>query len=166
MATKNKNLSEYDKKAIPNAKGMVFAIIQSEWNKQITDNLFKGALTTLLENGAKSKDVFHLQVPGAFELPIGAQQVLINNKKIDAVICLGCVIQGDTRHFDFVCNGVTQGIMDVGLKFNKPVIFGVLTDNTLQQSKDRSGGKHGNKGIEAAITAIKMVHFQKNSNAL
>ena len=92
--------------------------------------------------------------------------MLINNKKIDAVICLGCVIQGDTRHFDFVCNGVTQGIMDVGLKFNKPVIFGVLTDNTLQQSKDRSGGKHGNKGIEAAITAIKMVHFQKNSNAL
>jgi 6,7-dimethyl-8-ribityllumazine synthase len=164
MATKNKNLSDYNKKAIPNAKGMVFAILQSEWNNQITDNLAKGAFSTLTANGAKSKDVLHLKVPGAFELPVGAQSLLLNNKKIDAVICLGCVIQGDTRHFDFVCNGVTQGIMEVALKFNKPVIFGVLTDNTLQQSKDRSGGKHGNKGVEAAITAIRMVHFQKSLN--
>lgn len=162
MATKNKNLSSYNKETIPSAKGMVFAVIQAEWNAEITDNLSKGALTTLLDNGAKTKDVIHLKVPGAFELPIGAQTVLTKYKKIDAVICLGCVIQGDTKHFDFVCEGVTQGILEVGLKFNKPVIFGVLTDNNIQQSRDRSGGKHGNKGVEAALTAIKMVAFQKN----
>lgn len=160
MATANKNLSDYDIKSVPNAKKMRFAIVVAEWNINITSNLLKGAYDTLIKQGAQKKNITIKYVPGSFELPIGAQTI-IEKTDVDAVICLGSVIQGDTKHFDFVCQATALGIKDVALSYNVPVIFGVLTDNTLQQAIDRSGGKHGNKGDEAAITAIKMVQFQK-----
>ena len=161
MATASKNLSSYNPAELPNGKTYTVAVVQSEWNAEITDNLSKGAIQTLLDCGVKEKNILYSLVPGTFELPLGAQNYLIANKKVDAVICIGCVIQGETKHFDFVCQGVTKGIVDVSLKFNKPVIFCVLTDNTIQQSRDRSGGKHGNKGIEAAVAALKMIALQK-----
>ncbi len=160
MATANKNLSDYDITSVPDAKNMRFAIVVAEWNINITGNLFKGAYDTLIKHGATEQTILVKHVPGSFELPLAAQSI-IEKTSVDAVICLGSVIQGDTKHFDFVCQTTADGIKDVALKYNKPVIFGVLTDNTLQQAIDRSGGKHGNKGDEAAITAIKMVHFQK-----
>ncbi len=160
MATKNKNLSDYDIKSIPNASKMVFGIVVSEWNNKITSGLLDGAYNTLLKHHAKENNIIIKYVPGSFELPLAAQTFLTKTN-VDAVICLGSVIQGETKHFDFVCNATSLGIKDVGLKYNKPVIFGVLTDNEMQQAIDRSGGKYGNKGDEAAITAIKMVEFQK-----
>ena len=160
MATANKNLSNYDINSVPNAKKMRFAIVVAEWNINITSNLLKGAYDTLIKHGAQKKNIFVKYVPGSFELPIGAQTI-IEKTDVDAVICLGSVIQGDTKHFDFVCQATALGIKDVALSYNVPVVFGVLTDNTLQQAIDRSGGKHGNKGNEAAVTAIKMVQFQK-----
>lgn len=135
-----------------------FGIVVSEWNDQVTESLLTGAVETLLKHGVKKENIFRKNVPGSFELTLGAQW-LAEIKEIDAVICLGCVIQGETRHFDFICDAVAHGITNVGLKFNKPVIFGVLTPDTLQQALDRAGGKHGNKGDEAAITAIKMLGF-------
>ena len=161
MATANNNLSNYDKNTVPDASTMTFGIVVAEWNDKITNGLLKGAYNTLLANGAQEKNIIIKHIPGSFELPLAAQS-LLEKKQLDAVICLGSVIQGETKHFDFVCEAVSQGIKDVSLKYNKPVIFGVLTDNTLQQAIDRSGGKHGNKGDEAAITAIKMADFQKN----
>lgn len=160
MATANKNLSDYDVNSVPNAKKMRFAIVVAEWNINITSNLLKGAYDTLIKHGAQKKNINVKYVPGSFELAVAAQTIL-EKTEVDAVICLGSVIQGDTKHFDFVCQATALGIKDVSLMYNTPVIFGVLTDNTLQQAIDRSGGKHGNKGDEAAITAIKMVHFQK-----
>ena len=159
MATAHTNLSEYDKELIPNASEMSFGVVVSEWNDKITLGLLKGAKNTLLKHGVLESNIHIHFVPGAFELPLGAQLVL-ENKAVEAVICLGCVIQGETKHFDFVCEGVAQGIKDVSLKYNTPVIFGVLTDNTEQQSIDRSGGRLGNKGDEAAVTAIKMVDLK------
>ena len=161
MATVNKNLSDYDIHSIPNAGDMIFGIVVSEWNEKITTGLLEGAYSTLVKHGALEKNIMVKHIPGSFELPLAAQRVL-EKTNVDAVICLGSVIQGETKHFDFVCEATALGIKDVGLKYNKPVIFGVLTDNTLQQAIDRSGGKHGNKGDEAAITAIKMVNFQKS----
>lgn len=160
MATAGKNLSEYDLNTIPNAEHMVFGIVVSEWNYHITGNLLSGAKETLLTHGAKAAHIHVYHVPGSFELPLGAQW-LIEDKQVDGVIALGSVIQGETKHFDFVCDGVTQGCKDVMLKFGKPVIFGVLTDNTEQQAIDRSGGTHGNKGIECAVAAIKMIALKK-----
>lgn len=160
MATILKNLSEYDFSKIPNAKGMRFGIVVSEWNDQITMALCKGAVETLLAHGAVESDIVVTYVPGSFELSFGSQ-LLAQKNDIDAVIALGCVIQGETRHFDFICEGVAQGITNVSLKYNKPVIFGVLTTNTQQQAIERSGGKHGNKGVEAAVTAIKMLDILK-----
>jgi 6,7-dimethyl-8-ribityllumazine synthase len=156
MATANKNLSDYNSALVPDAGTMKIAIAVAEWNEEITNGLLKGAVNTLLKHGLKEENLLIKRTPGSFELPLAAQFIL-ESKSVDAVICLGCVIQGETKHFDFVCEGVSQGIKDVSLKYNKPVIFGVLTDNTLQQSIDRSGGKLGNKGDEAAITAIKMI---------
>jgi 6,7-dimethyl-8-ribityllumazine synthase len=161
MATVNNNLSEYDINSIPDASKMVFGIVVSEWNEKITKGLLDGTYTTLLKHGATDYNITVKFVPGAFELPLGAQ-TFFEKTNVDAVICLGSVIQGETKHFDFVCEGAAMGIKDVSLKYNKPVIFGVLTDNTQQQAIDRSGGKHGNKGDEAAVTAIKMVAFQKS----
>lgn len=161
MATVNNNLSEYDINSVPNANNMVFGIVVSEWNENITKGLLKGAYSTLLKHGAKEENVTVKFIPGTFELPLAAQ-TMFEKTNVDAVICLGSVIQGETKHFDFVCEGAALGIKDVALKYNKPTIFGVLTDNNEQQAIDRSGGKHGNKGDEAAVTAIKMVDFQKS----
>jgi len=160
MATAKQQLSSYDSEGLPSASNMKIAIVVSEWNEKITNGLLEGAKNTLLSEGMNASNLVIHYVPGSYELPLGAQ-FLLNREKADAVICLGCVIQGETKHFDFVCQGISQGIKDVSLKYNKPVIFGVLTDNTMQQSIDRSGGKLGNKGIEAAVSAIKMVALQR-----
>jgi 6,7-dimethyl-8-ribityllumazine synthase len=158
MASSLKNLSQYSDKNIIDITSKKFGILVSEWNDEITESLFSGAVDTLLKHGAKKENIFRKNVPGSFELPLAAQW-LAAMEEIDAVICIGCVIQGETRHFDFICDAVANGITNVGLKFNKPVIFGVLTPNNQQQALDRAGGKHGNKGDEAAITAIKMLGF-------
>jgi 6,7-dimethyl-8-ribityllumazine synthase len=161
MATEHHNLSDYNKEQVPNGADFKVGIVVSEWNDNITFNLLKGAKETLLANGVAPENIHVYYVPGTFELPMGAQMVL-ENTFLDGVIAIGCLIQGETKHFDFVCQGTTQGIMDVGLKYNRPVIFCVLTDNTLQQSIDRSGGKHGNKGVECAIALLKMVHLARS----
>lgn len=160
MSSAQKNLSEVEGNQIPNGKGMRIGIVLSEWNSEITGSLFDGAIKTLVKNGVSKDDVIITTVPGSFELTLGSQ-FLCEDKTIDAVIALGCVIQGETRHFDFICDAVANGITNVSLKYNKPVIFGVLTPNDMQQAKDRSGGKHGNKGDEAAVTALKMVALKK-----
>ncbi|WP_431135887.1 6,7-dimethyl-8-ribityllumazine synthase [Psychroserpens mesophilus] len=154
MATANHNLSNYDKNTIPNAKDFRFGIVVSEWNDTITNGLYKGALDALIDCGALPENIIKWDVPGSFELIYGSKKMTTQN--VDVVIAIGCVIQGETKHFDFVCDGVTQGIKELNLTTNTPVIFCVLTDNNMQQSIDRSGGKHGNKGTEAAIAAIKM----------
>lgn len=156
MATANRNLSDYKKEDIPNGADYKVGIVVSEWNDQITSNLLKGAKQALVGNGVLEQNIFIQYVPGAFELPLGTQYFL-EKGEVDGLIAIGVVIQGETKHFDFVCSGTTQGIMDVMLKYNKPIAFCVLTDNHIQQSIDRSGGKHGNKGIEAAIACMKMI---------
>ncbi|MDP2088414.1 MAG: 6,7-dimethyl-8-ribityllumazine synthase [Flavobacteriaceae bacterium] len=153
MATTN--LSAYDKTTIPNANNFRFGIVVSEWNESITENLFQGAYDTLIENGALPENIVRWNVPGSFELIYGCKKML-ETQKLDAVIAIGNIIQGETKHFDFICDGVTQGIKDLNLQFSTPTIYCVLTDFTMQQSIDRSGGKHGNKGVECAIAAIKM----------
>ncbi|MDP5061396.1 MAG: 6,7-dimethyl-8-ribityllumazine synthase [Maribacter sp.] len=155
MATVNKNLSVYDKATIPNANGLRFGIVVSEWNSEITEGLCSGAFKALLDCGAQESDIIRWNVPGSFELIFGSKK-MINSHKLDAVIAIGSVIQGETKHFDFVCEATAQGIKDLNITTNVPVIFCVLTDNNMQQAIDRSGGKHGNKGTEAAIAAIKM----------
>ena len=163
MATENKNLSEYDKNSIPNAKDFRFGIVVSEWNDSITEGLFSGAIEALLENQVPAQHIIRWNVPGSFELVYGAKKML-QTQNVDAVIAIGCVIQGQTKHFDFVCEGVTQGIKDLNVQTDIPVIFCVLTDNTMQQSIDRSGGIHGNKGTEAAIAAIKMAFIRQQAS--
>jgi 6,7-dimethyl-8-ribityllumazine synthase len=163
MATAN--LSEYDFKKVPLAKGMAFAIVVSEWNFDVTGKLLNGAMDTLLRHGAHTSDIILKSVPGSFEL-VSASNIIAQEYKIDAVICLGCVIRGGTPHFDYVCQGVTQGIAHLNVKYNIPFIFGLLTTDDQQQALDRAGGKHGNKGDEAAVTAIKMVDFKRGLGAL
>ena len=157
MATTN--LSHYDKATIPNAKSFRFGIVVSEWNPEITKNLQEGAVQTLLDCGALEENIYSWEVPGSFELVFGCKK-MIQSHQVDAVIAIGNVIQGETRHFDFVCDGLTQGIVDLNLKYDVPVIFCVLTDITKQQSIDRSGGKLGNKGIECALAAVKMANLK------
>ncbi len=156
MATTN--LSYYDKNTIPNAKKFRFGIVVSQWNPDITKNLEKGAIKTLLDCGATKKNIISWDVPGSFELIFGCKK-MIETQKVDAIIAIGNIIQGETKHFNFVCQGVTQGIKDLNIKYDIPIIFCVLTDNTKQQSIDRSGGKLGNKGIECAVAAIKMINL-------
>jgi len=158
MATTN--LSHYDKASIPNAKPFRFGIVVSEWNPEITQNLKKGAIDTLLDCGALDENIISWDVPGSFELVYGCKK-LIKTESLDAIIAIGNVIQGETKHFDFVCDGVTQGIKDLNLQYDVPVVFCVLTDNTRQQSLDRSGGKLGNKGVECAVAAIKMAFLNQ-----
>ncbi len=158
MSSANKNLSEFRTNELPEIQHKKFAILVSEWNEEVTNALYAGAFETLIKHGAQEKNIISQTVPGSFELTLGAQK-MAQKPDVDAVICLGCVIQGETKHFDFICHAVAQGITDVSIKFNKPVIFGVLTPNTQEQAMDRAGGKHGNKGDEAAITAIKMLAF-------
>ncbi len=159
MATAD--LSQYHSEDIPAADRMRFGIVVSEWNRDITSALAEGAVYTLKKHGVREANILVKYVPGSFELPLGAL-FFAEMEDVDAVLLLGCVIQGETRHFDYICEGVTKGTVDLNLKYNKPFVFGVLTTDNLQQAKDRAGGKHGNKGDEAAITAIKMVHL-KNS---
>ena len=153
MATTN--LSYYDKATIPNAKTFRFGIVVSEWNPEITRNLQEGVIETLMDCGAMKENIISWDVPGSFELVYGCKK-MIQSQQLDAIIAIGNVIQGETKHFDFVCEGVTQGIVDLNIKHDIPVIFCVLTDDTKQQSIDRSGGKLGNKGIECAVAAVKM----------
>ena len=159
MSSAHKNLSNFPGE-IPNANAFRFGIVVSEWNTEITSALLQGAVDVLLKAGAKQENIFTHWVPGSFELTLGAQLLLEKANNIDAVICLGCVIQGETKHFDFICDAVANGITQLNIKYNSPVIFGVLTTNNQQQAIDRSGGKHGNKGEEAAVTAIKMLDLK------
>lgn len=159
MASSEKNLSSYSGKSITDISAKRFALIVSEWNDSVTEALYQGAYDTLRKEGASKENIVRKDVPGSFELSLAAQW-MAQQEDIDAVICLGCVIQGETRHFDFICQAVAQGITNVALKYNKPVIFGVLTPDSQKQALDRAGGEHGNKGDEAAITAIKMLGFQ------
>lgn len=163
MSSANKNLSSYSGE-IPNLSSKKFGIVVAEWNEEITEALYEGAVEVLLKHGIPSKNIIRNNVPGTFELSLGAQWLAAKDS-IDAVICLGCVIQGETRHFDFICQAVATGITEVNLKYNKPVIFGVLTTDNKDQAFDRAGGKHGNKGDEAAITALKMLALKKEINS-
>jgi len=158
MASSNKNLSTFSDTNINDISNNKFGIVVSEWNSEITEALFSGAVETLLQNGAKKENIIRKTVPGSYELTLGAQWLARENN-IDAVICLGCVIQGETPHFDYICQAVANGITNVAIKYEKPIIFGVLTTLNTQQAFDRAGGKHGNKGDEAAATAIKMLGF-------
>lgn len=162
MATINKNLSVYEKSTLPNAKDFRFGVVVSEWNENITEGLYKGAEEAFLDNEVPAENIIRWNVPGSFELIYGCKKML-QTQNVDAVIAVGCVIQGETKHFDFVCEGVTQGVKDLNVNSDIPVIFCVLTDNTMQQSIDRSGGKHGNKGTEAAIAAIKMAYIRQQA---
>tara|TARA_B100001057_G_scaffold176133_1_gene176804 strand:- start:54 stop:536 length:483 start_codon:yes stop_codon:yes gene_type:complete len=160
MATQNNNLSDYNKDSLPDVSNLRFGIVVSQWNDDITDGLFKGAYETLLDCGVSSDNILKLEVPGSFELIYGSK--ILYKKNCDVIICLGSVIQGETKHFDYVCQGVTNGIKDLNIALDVPVIFGVLTDNSKEQAINRSGGIHGNKGVEAAITAIKMAYLNRN----
>jgi len=158
MSTQLKNLSDFSETQIPSAAPFRFGIVVAEWNAAITNALYQGAYDSLLGHGALAENIVTYAVPGSFELTSGAD-LLLKNGKLDAIICLGCVIQGETRHFDFICNAVANGLTNVAVKYSKPVIFGVLTTDTQQQAVDRAGGKHGNKGVEGAVTAIKMAYL-------
>ncbi len=160
MATAKVNLSALESIPLTNPSKIKIGLVVSEWNKKITDKLLEGAISALKENKILEDNIIIHRVPGTFELPLGAQYLLENNL-VHGVITIGCVIQGETKHFDFVCQGATQGIVQVGLRYNKPVSFCVLTDQNEQQSIDRSGGKHGNKGVECAISCLKMIHLKE-----
>ena len=160
MGTGLRNLADYNPGDVPRAGDMIFGIVVSEWNSEITSALLEKAVDTLTARGAKEKNILVKYVPGSFELTLGAQ-LMAENEDLDAIICLGCVVRGETRHFDFICQGVTYGITDLNMNYNMPFVFGVLTTDNMEQALDRAGGKHGNKGEEAAITAIKMVALQR-----
>ena len=158
MATSLKNLSDYDINAIPNASAISVGIVVAEWNIEINNELLQGALDTLKKHGVAEGNIFVNYVPGAFELTYGCK-VLAENYNVDAIIAIGTVIKGDTPHFEYICQGVSYGISELNLSFDLPFIFGVLTVNNLEQAKERAGGIHGNKGVEAAVTAIKMALY-------
>ncbi len=163
MATLDKNLSEFDKSKLPEAKDFKIGIVVSEWNPEITENLFQGAFDVLIEAGVIKENIVRWNVPGSFELIYGCKKLSESFDMLDAIIAVGNVIQGETKHFDFVCQGVTQGIRQLNVEGDIPIIFCVLTDDFKQQSIDRSGGKHGNKGCEAAVAAIQMAELKKNA---
>lgn len=160
MATKNQNLSEGKIISGAKLKAKKFAIVTAQWNKEITHALANGAKETLLQSGVPERNIREFEVPGSFELPFGAKAVLSGSTSYDAIICVGCIIRGETAHFDFVAQGVTYGIQKLNVEQDVPVIFCVLTDDNISQSKARSGGKHGNKGDEAAATAIQMIQMK------
>ena len=160
MATENKNLSHYNVDQVPNGSDLKIGLVVSEWNPEITENLFKGALDALLDCGVEKRNILRWNVPGSFELPFGCKKMILT-KDMDAIVAIGSVIRGETSHFDYVCSATSQGIMELNIQTEVPVIFCVLTDDTIEQSRDRSGGKHGNKGTEAAIAALKMAVLGK-----
>ena len=157
MSSSNQNLSTV--KSLPDGSSLRISIVVSEWNEQITESLFRACYQTLTEAGCKAENILRKNVPGSFELVLGAK-IAIANDRPDAVICLGCVIQGETRHFDFICNAVAQGIMRLNIDHSLPVVFGVLTPENMQQAIDRAGGQYGNKGVEAAVTALQMARLK------
>ena len=165
MATEGKNLSAYDKNKVPNAKEFRFGIVVSEWNENITEGLYNGAFQVLKENGVSDEHIVRWDVPGSFELIYGCKkmQETYSDNMLNAIIAIGSVIEGETKHFDFVCQAVSQGIKDLNVLNDIPVIFCVLTDQNMQQAIDRSGGKHGNKGAEAAVVAIRMAQIRKDA---
>ena len=158
---KKTNLSDYDRSAVPDGSNYHIGIIAAEWNPEVTDVLLQGAVDTLLEHGVKEENLIIRRVPGTFELS-SAADIMLDSQYPDAVICIGCVIQGETRHFEFICQAVSQGLTNVAIKHECPVIFSVLTTDTMQQALDRAGGRHGNKGVEGAITALKMLAFKES----
>ena len=158
MATALHNLSDYDFSNVPDASNMCFGIVVSEWNPEITGALLEGAVKTLEKHGALPENIHVRTVPGSFELVYGAHQMVLNGS-YDELIILGCVIRGDTPHFDYICQGVTYGIAKLNTVSEIPIIYGLLTTNNLQQAQERAGGKLGNKGDECAVDAIKMAKF-------
>ncbi len=160
MATSFHNLSDYDTASVPSARGMRFGIVVSEWNKEITGSLLDGAYNVLVKHGAAEADITVMTVPGSFELVYGASRMM-KSKKFDAVIAIGCVVRGDTPHFDYICEGATQGLADLNREGDIPIIYGLLTCNTMEQAEARCGGILGNKGDECAVTAIKMVDYAR-----
>ncbi|RMF02588.1 MAG: 6,7-dimethyl-8-ribityllumazine synthase [Bacteroidetes bacterium] len=161
MASALQNLSAYDEANMPNAQDMTFGIVVSEWNAQITHALYEGCYDTLVKAGAKAENIHTSQVPGAFELPVGAR-MLAGRYNCDAIICLGCVIKGETTHNEYINSAVAQGLTNLGIASGRPFIFGVLTPNDEQQALERAGGKYGNKGVEAATTALRMAALRKS----
>jgi 6,7-dimethyl-8-ribityllumazine synthase len=160
MASALKNLSEYNDENIPDAGQLTFGIVVSEWNTRITHALYEGCFETLVKHGASEQNIHTVQVPGSFELPAGAK-ILAGSKRFDAIICLGCVIKGETKHDEYINNAVATGLTGLSIASGIPFIFGVLTPNNMEQALDRAGGKHGNKGVEAAVTAIRMAALRK-----
>ena len=156
---KKTNLSDYDPAAVPDGSPYTIGVIAAEWNPEVTDALLQGAVDTLRQHGVRDENLLVRRVPGTFELS-SAADMMIHFSQVDAVICIGCVIQGETRHFEFICQAVAQGITNVALKRERPVIFSVLTCDTMEQALDRAGGRHGNKGVEGAVTALKMLAYR------
>ena len=161
MIEKKQNLSDYDLQNVPKVKGVKIGIAVADWNRNITFSMKDAAIEVLKAQGVDDDHIIVREVPGSFELPLAAQIMLEADSHLDAVICIGCVIQGETRHFDFICDAVSNGIMRVGLDYNTPVIFGVLTTNNMEQALDRAGGKHGNKGVEAAVSCLQMLALER-----
>ena len=157
---KKQNLSAYNPEEVPNAEEMKFGIVVAEWNSQVTDSLLGGCVETLRKYGVIEKNIYPFHVPGAFELTYGAKVLAKNIEHLNGIILLGCVVQGETPHFDYICKGITYGVTQLNIDFPLPFVFGVLTTLNMEQALERSGGKHGNKGIEAAVTAIKMAHME------
>jgi 6,7-dimethyl-8-ribityllumazine synthase len=158
MATQLSNLSDHDPAMVPSGAGKIFGIVVSEWNSEITSALLKGCLDTLLQYGVSEKDILIRYVPGTFELPVGAQK-LAELHRLAGIVCIGCVIKGETKHDEYISHATANGIMQLGLSLHIPVVFGVLTPNNMAQALERAGGKYGNKGIEAAVTVLKMAAF-------
>lgn len=157
---KKTNLSDYNPAEVPDGAPYRIGIVAAQWNSEITDALLEGARSTLLEQGVREENLLVRRVPGTFELPTAAQMML-SQCRLDAVICIGCVIQGETRHFDFICDAVSNGITRVSLDKERPVIFSVLTTQNMEQARERSGGRQGNKGVEGAVSALQMCALQQ-----
>lgn len=160
MASALKNLSQYDESNLPDGGKLSFGIVVSDWNASITHSLYEACFDTLVKHGVKEESIHTVQVPGTFELPTAAKMVLSYHNP-DAVICLGCVIKGETKHDEYINNAVSAALANLGMVSGRPVIFGVLTPNTEEQAKERAGGKHGNKGVEAAVTGLQMAALKK-----
>lgn len=155
MSSADKNLSSYDENNLPPAEDLKFGIVVADWNEEITHALYEGCYDTLIKHGVKAENIYTVQVPGTFELPQAAR-ILTKRKAVDATVCIGCVIKGETSHNEYINMSVANALQNMAIATGKPFIFGVLTPNSMEQAKDRAGGKYGNKGVEAAVTALRM----------